>query len=291
MRNRLLPLLAALSIALSAVAPAHPQASGKGRDTAVLPVVSKDSGKVEAYLVLEPAPDNEAGVRWRFGNTSLDATFGLNAGDSLGLVCKTGIANAIGNLANNCLLAALGDGNGLAGDSRHASATAALNRGNNRFGINAGSGRSTLPAWLTPGLAGSNQVDVNDLTIFAQKNLPKQGFVSIAGTVAKAHLLTPADAEASGLAADHWDTRSLSVGGGFGAFSANIVGHVVDTPGQQSKWAGIGLGLTWRTPWSGQLTVGADNLITRGKNPFSPTDADGKTDDGTVPYVRYEQDL
>jgi hypothetical protein len=63
---------------------------------------------------------------------------------------------------------------------------------------------------------------------------------------------------------------------------------VVDTPGQP-KWEAFGLGLTWRTPWSGQLTVGADNVVTRGKNPFSP-DASGDQD-GTVPYVRYEQDL
>ena len=54
-------------------------------------------------------------------------------------------------------------------------------------------------------------------------------------------------------------------------------------------WSGLGVGLTWRTPWSGQLTVGADNVVTRGKNPFSASNLeDGE---GTVPYVRYEQDL
>jgi len=47
--------------------------------------------------------------------------------------------------------------------------------------------------------------------------------------------------------------------------------------------------LTWRTPWSGQLTVGAENVVTRGKNPFAPRNE--STDEGTVPYVRYEQDL
>ena len=52
----------------------------------------------------------------------------------------------------------------------------------------------------------------------------------------------------------------------------------------------LGLGLSWRTPWSGQLTVGADNLVTRGKNPFAPAASQGD-DEGAVPYVRYEQDL
>ena len=109
---------------------------------------------------------------------------------------------------------------------------------------------------------------------------------AICGAVARARLVPIADVPAM---ADRWNSKSLSVGGGYGAFSANIVGRVVDVPGQPGKWEGLGLGLTWRTPWSGQLTVGAENVVTRGKNPFSPKNENG--DEGTVPYVRYEQDL
>ena len=36
--------------------------------------------------------------------------------------------------------------------------------------------------------------------------------------------------------------------------------------------------------------MGADNLVTRGKNPFAPATEQGD-DEGAVPYVRYEQDL
>jgi len=36
--------------------------------------------------------------------------------------------------------------------------------------------------------------------------------------------------------------------------------------------------------------VGADNVVTHGKNPFSPS-ANSTDEEGTVPYVRYEQDL
>ena len=89
--------------------------------------------------------------------------------------------------------------------------------------------------------------------------------------------------------ADRWNSKSLTIGAGYGNFSANIVGRVVDTPGQPGQWEGLGVGLTWRTPWSGQLTVGAENVVTRGKNPFAPGNSD--KDEGTVPYVRYEQDL
>ena len=282
-----LSLSLALILAIGGIGSVRAQ-SAPGGDKAVLPVWNNASGKVEAVLVLEPTTAAEAGGRFRFGNNSLDATFGLDAGDSLALLCdrKTGIASAIGNLANNCLLASLdADGN-----SRRNAATAAFSRGGARFGVGIGDGRDTLPAWLTPG-AGPTKVDVNDLTVFARKSLPREGYVSIAGTVAKARLVPYLDAQASGLLPDQFTTRSLTLAGGVGAFSANIVGHVTDTPGQ-TKWEGLGIGLTWRTPWSGQLSVGADNVITRGKNPFSlGTDSDGQADDGAVPYIRYEQDL
>ena len=295
MRRRLLPLSFALLLAFGAAAGAHAQnrasANPAGDETAVLPVWNNASGKLEAYLVLEPSDVASARVRRRFGMSSLDATFDLEAGDSLALLCdrKNGIAGAIGNLANNCMLAMLNKE--IAGeDSKRASATAAFNRGGTRLGATAGSGRDNLPGWLTPGAPADNKVDLNDLTVFARKSLPREGYVSIAGTVAKAKLLSPAAAEASGLDIDRWTSKSLTVGGGFGNFGASIVGHVIDMPGQP-KWEGLGLGITWRTPWSGELSVGADNVITRGKNPFSPDTGEGNDDEGTMPYVRYEQDL
>ena len=290
--RRLLPTSLALLLALGVAAGAHAQETSAkaAEEQAVLPVWNSASGKLEAYLVLEPSDVTNARVRRRFGMNSLDATFDLEAGDSLALLCdrKNGIAGAIGNLANNCMLATLSDQ--IDGEaSKRASATAAFNRSGNSLGFTLGSGRDNLPGWLTPGAPANNRVDINDLTVFARKSLPGEGYVSIAGTVAKARLLSPAAAEASGLALDRWTSKTLEVGGGFGNFGASIVGHVIDTPGQP-KWEGLGLGVTWRTPWSGELSVGADNIITRGKNPFAPVGRDGE-DEGTVPYVRYEQDL
>lgn len=287
MCHRLLQLPLALLLAFGMAAGAHAQSAAARGEQTVLPVWNKASGKLEAVLLLEPTDGAKAGARLRFaGGNSLDAAFGLEAGDSLALLCdrKNGIAGAIGDLANNCMLATLGDS--LNEGSRRGSATATFNTAASRIGVTAGSGRAALPAWLTPGANGPGTVDVNDLQVFARKNLPREAFVSIAGTVAKARLIPQAEA---GALADRWTSKTLSVGGGFGAFEASIVGHVTDTPGQP-KWEGLGLGLTWRTPWSGQLTVGADNLVTRGKNPFSPAGTDGD-DEGTVPYVRYEQDL
>ena len=283
MRHRLLPLLSAVLLALGAAVDAHAQ-TAPVEDTAILPVWNNASGKLEAVLLLEPANEATIGARWRFSGGALDAAFGLGAGDSLGLLCdrKNGIAGAIGNLANHCMLAALGDADPSGG--RRASAGATVTRPAGKVGLAVGGAHDTLPAWLSPSGKGG-RLEQTDLTVFGQKNIGREGFVTIGGTVAKARLIPAADVP---VLADRWNSRSLTVGGGFGAFGGNIVGRVVDVPGQAGRWEGLGLNLTWRTPWSGQLTVGADNLVTRGKNPFGLT---GDEDEGTVPYVRYEQDL
>ena len=283
-----------LAFGVAAGAAAQTRQTG---DSTWLPVWNQSSGKVEAYLVLQPTKTPQIGVRQRFGNNSLDATFGIEAGNSLAILCnrKSSLAAGLGNLpSSNCLLATLGahlgDDDRNSG-SRRISASAAFGNDAAKVGVTAGSGRDTLPSWLLPGSAGQQaavgQVDVNDLTVSVTKNLRNEGFVSIAGTVAKARLVPAAQAPELN---DRWSTKSLSVGGGIGAFGANIVGHVVDVPGQ-SSFSGLGLGLTWRTPWSGQLTVGADNVVTRGKNPFSAGTDASADGEGTVPYVRYEQDL
>lgn len=289
MNLRSLSLSLALLLASGAAMDAHAQKATRKpasdpRPTA-LPIWNND-GKVEAVLLLEPTGQAEAGARWRLGRNSLTTAFGLESGDELGLVCnrKAGVVGNIGNLASHCMLATLGDDDD-ATTSQRVSASAVLSRPGGKLGLSAGTGRDTLPAWLSSG-RGTGRVEQNDLTVFGQKNIGREGFVSIGGAVAKATLVPASDLPAL---ADRWNSRSLSVGGGYGPFSANIIGRVIDVPGQPGKFEGLGLGLTWRTPWSGQLTVGAENVITRGKNPFSLTNENA--DEGTVPYVRYEQDL
>ncbi|MGH8073363.1 MAG: hypothetical protein ACREO4_04715 [Lysobacter sp.] len=288
MDTRLLRLPLALLLAIGVAAGAHAQSPDKStarNDATVLPVWNNTSGKLEAVLLLEPTGSAANGARWRVGRTTLDAAFGLDAGDTLGLVCdrKTGLASAIGNLANHCMLAALDQD--ARNSSRQASVGASLSRAGNKLALAVGKGRDTLPAWLSPNGA-TSQLDQNTLTVYGEKNIGREATVSIGGTWARARLIPAGDVPAL---ADRWSSRSLTVGAGIGDFSANIVGRVVDTPNDPGRWEGLGVGLTWRTPWSGQLTVGAENLVTRGKNPFAPSNSD--SDEGTVPYVRYEQDL
>ncbi|KGM57429.1 hypothetical protein N799_08310 [Lysobacter arseniciresistens ZS79] len=288
MDSRLLRLPLALLLALGVATGAHAQ-GGKApahSDSTVLPVWNNASGKLEAVLLLEPTGNATTGARWRFGRTTLDAAFGLDAGDTLGLVCdrKTGLATAIGNLANHCLLAAL-EQDGKPGSSRQSSIGAGISRAGTRLALAVGKGRDTLPAWLSPN-GQTGRLDQNTLTVYGERNIGNEATVSIGGTWARARLIPAGDVPAL---ADRWSSQSITVGADIGSFGANIVGRVVDTPSEPGHWEGLGVGLTWRTPWSGQLTVGAENLVTRGRNPFSPNSAD--QDEGTVPYVRYEQDL
>ena len=281
MKARLFQLPLVALLALGAATGAHAQSAAK--DATLLPVWNTN-GKLEAVLQLEPSTTPVAGARWRVGGNTLDAAFGVAAGDTLGLVCdrKNGLASAIGNLANHCMLATL-DGDG--GD-RQFNAGASLTRGSNRYGMVLGNARETLPAWLSPN-SKPGRIDQNSLTLYGQKNIGREATVSIGGTLARARLI-PADDIPSEVA-DRWTSKTFTIGAGVGNFGANIIGRVIDTPGVPGQWSGLGLGLTWRTPWSGQLTVGAENVVTRGKNPFSPSNSD--RDEGTVPYVRYEQDL
>src|SRR3546814_6508774 len=110
MRLRLLQLsiasLLALGAASDALAQSKPDPGDSAGNTAVLPIIYSDSGnKVGAYLLLEPTDQSRVGARRRFGGKNdLDAAFGLDAGDSLALLCsgQSGIGTALFSLANTC---------------------------------------------------------------------------------------------------------------------------------------------------------------------------------------------
>ena len=279
MHTPLSRLTLALLLALGAAGGAHAQARDAG--TAALPIWD-DKGRVEAVLLLEPTDGvATADNRWRLGNSTLETAFGIKAGEELGLVCNgTGaLGMAIGNLAENCMLASVGSRNQGA-----AQAGASLSRGRTEVGLALGKARASLPSWLTPGRP-ANRVDENTLTVYGEQHIGREATVSIGGTWARARLVPAVEVPAL---AGRWDSVSLTVGADYGDFGANIVGRVVDNPGEEGSWEGLGLGITWRTPWSGRLTVGAEKL-TRGRNPFA-RGAEGE-DEGTIPYVRYEQDL
>ncbi|MBS7456071.1 hypothetical protein [Coralloluteibacterium stylophorae] len=316
-------LAAALALAGS-TAPALAQTTAT--DTAVLPVWNHDSGKVEALLLLEPAEEESRlfdaplpplaprpglglgasrtvgdGVRLR---SSLEA----EPMGNLALLCngRSGLAATLGGLAEHCLLARMDDQSASGG---RLGFEAQLERGDASVSIEAGVTRSrlqgaplagaatagsSLPQWLSinplSALPVDAQVRQDDLGARGVLQLGSDGWLEIGGTVARARLV-PANDAAAALLPDQWDTTSVGVGAGYGAFSGSVIGRVTELPGQDDSFGSLGLGLSWRTPWQGRLSVGADNIVTRGKNPWSSTTGEETEDAGRVPYVRYQQDL
>lgn len=259
-------------------------AHGQGAaDGTVLPIWDP-AGRLEGLLLLEPSA--RAGARWRFGDSTLDATFGLEDHQTLGLICdrQAGGGGLIGQLSSHCLLAAR-DPAGMRHDARF-NIGATLADSDSRLGVTVGHGSAPLPAWLSPNRP-QDRIKQNTLTVHQQTRLGNEATVVIGGAIAHARLV---DATERPDLAQRWNSGSLMIGAGYGDFTARIVGRVIDgEKNTQGNWETIGLGVTWRTPWSGQLTVGAENVVTRGKNPFALDN--GEKDDGVVPYVRYEQDL
>ena len=256
----------------------------------LLPIWDQKNQQIEGYVYLDPPSVKQIGKRWQLRSHSLDAVLGLSARDSLGFLCNQSIDtanNSLHHLADRCFLARFGK----EGADHKITATAELNGHKTRYGVSAAAKQDSLATFYPSNSRmlsySSAHVNQNDLTIFGLHNLGQEGFISIDGTYARARLISVNDLTPA--IAGQWNRKSLSVRGGVGAFSASIIGHVIVAQGRSDKWKGLDLGLSWLTPWSGHLSVGAENIISRGKNPFSAEDE--MSDTSTTPYVRYEQDL
>ena len=92
-----------------------------------------------------------------------------------------------------------------------------------------------------------------------------------------------------------YDHAALGLGVSRGPFSGSIVGRVVRGPaaGTAPAWGGLDLGVAWRTPWQGELSFGARNLLSTGPEPgvTNPAEAQLDRDTARTPYVQYKQDL
>ena len=95
------------------------------------------------------------------------------------------------------------------------------------------------------------------------------------------------------------DQRALSFGIQHGAVSTSIVGRTMQpepgtgVPGMLNadrRWNSIDLGVTWRLPWQGSLSFGAQNLWSSGNAVNTPA-GPPEPDQSRTPYVQYHQDL
>lgn len=96
--------------------------------------------------------------------------------------------------------------------------------------------------------------------------------------------------------ADDLNQTTLSFGVEHGRISGSIVGRMLEPalPGAPNegaqRWAGVDLGVSVRLPWQGELSFGAQNVWSSGKQPLlNPQDI--TPEQARVPYVQYHQDL
>lgn len=292
-----------------------------GESTTIFPVLNNANGQVEAVLLVEsPAADGRlstidrllgrspvlgAGLAFPLDHGNrLSATLSLDSNPGLGLSCEGNALRVLSSLNRNCLLTTLSPNTTL---QAQPGLSAELRLDGDRGAVAGRIGTREVDlenAFTLPGRTGSLgtlgslrlggedlQFDQDDIGLAGELKLGESGWVSIGGTWARARLVPTSQLPGGTLPAG-WDSGTLSVGGGIGDFGGEVVGRVVEVPGEPGRFTNIGVGVTWRTPWQGQLSVGAENILSKGKNPFAPaTGKDGAKDEERVPYVRYEQDL
>jgi len=313
-------LLALVATAAHAQAPAPlvvPEAGDNA--TTALPIIRNN--QVEGFLLIESggtpgprasldrilgrratSPSVGAGVVFPLAEgRRLSTNLSLEANPTIGLLCNSGsMSSGFGSLSRDCLVANLAPSPAaplamsapgvraqarLEGDSGSLSASLGLNR----FEVDnalllPGSGVDLGGALALDGA----DIEQEDIGLLGELKLGDSGWISIGGTLARARVV-PASQLPGGLP-PQWNTGTLSLGGGVGNFGGEIIGRVVEIPGSTVTYRNVGLGVTWRAPWRARLSVGAENVVSRGQNPFAPRGDDGGDED-RVPYIRYEQDL
>ena len=287
--------------------------SSSGSNTTVLPLWNNQSGQVDALLLIEPSalPQSPAQRIIRSDTDNplrLRAGLSLEANPGMGVLCNSGsVITSVGSLAGHCMLVNLGGQNmsPVPGAKNNVNGLMQVGSGKSTLTGSLGLGRETVGGNISPiggqsadrrlldTLLGNNTagLDTRNASLIGQVNLGTQSWVSIGGTLARVRLI-PTEQLRGGLPPE-WNSGSLTLGAGVGNFGGEITGQMIEIPGQTTRFSSVGAGVTWRAPWRARISVGADNLVTRGKNPFGLPDAnpESDTEEGRVPYVRYQQDL
>jgi hypothetical protein len=99
------------------------------------------------------------------------------------------------------------------------------------------------------------------------------------------------------LGIDTLDQKALSFGVDSGPLSGTLIGRTMQplagggagALSADQRWSSIDLGVTFRLPWQGALSIGAQNLWSSGNSVNTPVGPE--PDQSRTPYVQYHQDL
>ena len=177
---------------------------------------------------------------------------------------------------------------------------ATYNAGRYSLGLSVGTdsvpGNASLPRLLPgavpgvnglPGFDGSTQLNAH-----GRLALDAKSGIDLGASVGRVRLL-PGNL----MGINALDQKAVSFGVDSGPLSGSIVGRTMQpqagVPGAgynpDRRWSSIDLGVTWRLPWQGQLSIGAQNLWSSGNSVNTP--AGPEPDQSRTPYVQYHQDL
>jgi hypothetical protein len=148
-----------------------------------------------------------------------------------------------------------------------------------------GASASSLPTLVLPGSALGQWQSASQLGAHGRWDLGPVGGIDLGASIGHLRLLPDGEGNRTS-----FSQAALSLGLDRGPFSGNITGRLLTPqqalPGSPQRWTSIDLGVTWRTPWQGELSIGTQNLWTTPP----PSGEDGETP-SRVPYVQYHQDL
>jgi hypothetical protein len=147
---------------------------------------------------------------------------------------------------------------------------------------------SGLPV-LLPGL-GLADTQTSSINALGRLHLNDTQAFDFGASLSRIQLSIPGAAPLTSL-----NQAAVSFGMEYGAFSGTLTGHLLGTNDALSfgaqHWSGLDIGLSWRTPWRGRFSVGAQNLWSSGSLPLAPPVREGDANQARVPYVQYRQDL
>lgn len=156
----------------------------------------------------------------------------------------------------------------------------------------AGLGNPALPGLVIPGveLANAQSASINAL---GRLRVGDEQSLDFGASLSRIQLSIPGSAPLTSL-----NQAAVSFGLEYGSFTGTLTTHVLGTTdvigpaSANSRLAGLDVGISWRTPWRGMFSVGAQNLWSTGNLPLAlPANREADPSQARVPYVQYHQDL
>ena len=262
----------------------------------VIPVWNLHSGQIEALLVLEKNPETQSrswvrpskGSNIIWPNQKINP---VNLDNGMALFCmgQTNSFNQISGL-ENCQMGKKSN-QYPAINSPSLETKAMLQR-------KVLSSESSILANLTPkdrlllATEFDNPIPTANKSLNLTSTKATEGWVSINGNITRAKLI-PASQFPKGVPTE-WDKKTFDLPERQKSLSGEVIGNVIQIPGQDSSIQSVGANLTWKTPWKGKVSVGAEGMLSQGRATNSTSSQAPIIDqriDGLVPYVRVEIDL